>query len=45
MRRASRSNLILLGLVVLLGLAAWWQVEREVAGFEPPLSTLDVAAI
>lgn len=45
MRRASRSNLILLGLAVLLGLAAWWQVEREVAGFEPPLSTLDVAAI
>lgn len=45
MRGLSRSNLILLGLVVVLGLAAWWQVEREVAGFEPPLSTLDVAAI
>ena len=45
MRGLSRSNLILLGLVVLLGLAAWWQVEREVAGFEPPLSALDVATI
>lgn len=45
MQRASRTNLILLGLVVLLGLAAWWQVEREVAGFEPPLSTLDTSAV
>ena len=45
MQRATRTNLILLGIVAVLGLAAYWQVGREVARFEPPLSALDAEAI
>ncbi|HET9034404.1 MAG TPA: DUF4340 domain-containing protein [Dokdonella sp.] len=45
MKRATRTNLILIGVVVALGLAAYWQVSREMARFEPPLSTLDPASI
>ena len=45
MRRATRNNLILLGVVAALGVAVYWQVGKEIAGFEPPLSALDPAAI
>ena len=45
MKRATRSNLILLAIVAALGLAAYWQVNMEVAQFEPPLSALDPATI
>ena len=45
MKRATRTNLILLGIVAALGLAAYWQVNMEVAQFEPPLSALDPVTI
>ncbi len=45
MRRATRTNLILIGVMVALGMATYWQVNREVAHFEPPLSSLDPATI
>lgn len=45
MKRATRINLILLCVVAALGFAAYWQVGKEVAGFEPPLSALDPATI
>lgn len=41
MKRATRSNLILLGIVVVLGIAATLKVQRELGQFEPPLGTLD----
>ena len=45
MKRATRTNLILIGVVAALGVAVYWQVHREVARFEPPLSALDPATI
>jgi len=45
MKRATRINLILIGIVAVLGLVTWWQVNREVAQFEPPLSALDPATV
>jgi hypothetical protein len=45
MQRAARSNLILLGIVTALGIAAYLQIGRETSRFEPPLSTLDPAMI
>ena len=45
MKRATRTNLILLGVVAVLGLAAYWQVNKEIAQFEPPLSVLDPVTI
>ncbi len=45
MKSATRTNLILIGIVAALGFAAYWQVGKEVAGFEPPLSALDPAKI
>jgi hypothetical protein len=45
MRRAARSNLILLGVVAVLGVAAYLQIGKETSRFEPPLSTLDPAMI
>lgn len=45
MKRTTRTNLILLGVVAALGFAAYWQVGKEVAQFEPPLSALDPATI
>ena len=45
MRRTTRTNLILLGMAGLLGLAVYWQVGKETAGFEPPLSDLNPARI
>lgn len=45
MKRATRTNLILIALVAALGMTAYWQVNREVARFEPPLSSLDPANI
>lgn len=41
MQRASRTNLILLGIAVLLGVAVYSRITTESAGFEPPLSNLD----
>lgn len=40
MKRAARINLILIFVVAALGVAVYWQVNREVARFEPPLSAL-----
>lgn len=40
MKRAARINLILIVVVAALGLAVYWQVNKEVTRFEPPLSTL-----
>lgn len=45
MQRATRTNLILLGIAALLGAAVYWQVGKETARFEPPLSDLDPARI
>ncbi|HOX71502.1 MAG TPA: hypothetical protein PK001_07150 [Dokdonella sp.] len=45
MQRATRTNLILLGVVAMLGIAAYLQVDREVSRFEPPLGALDPAGI
>ena len=45
MKRATRTNLILLSVVAALGVAVYWQVGKEIAGFEPPLSALDPATI
>ena len=45
MKRATRTHLILLGVVAVLGLAAYWQVNKEIAQFEPPLSVLDPVTI
>ena len=45
MRKAARTNLILAILAVTLGALAWWQVEREIDAREPPLSTIDTAAV
>jgi hypothetical protein len=45
MKRATRINLILLGIVAALGIAVTIQVKREIAQFEPPLSALDPAHI
>ncbi|MEZ5462662.1 hypothetical protein [Dokdonella sp.] len=45
MQRATRTNLILVGIAGLLGLAVFWQVGTETARFEPPLSTLDPARV
>lgn len=45
MKRSTRINLLLLGLVAVLGTAAYWQVNSEVAGFEPPLSALKTEQI
>lgn len=41
MKRAVRSNLILLGIVAVLGMAVYLTVQREIAQFEPPLTSLD----
>jgi hypothetical protein len=41
MQRATRSNLVLLGIVAALGIAAYVQIGKETSRFEPPLSTLD----
>lgn len=41
MKRTTRSNLILLGIVVVLGIAATLKIQRELGQFEPPLGTLD----
>jgi hypothetical protein len=41
MQRATRSNLVLLGIVAALGIAAYLQIGKETSRFEPPLSTLD----
>ncbi len=40
MKRAARTNLILIFVVAALGLAVYWQVNKEVTRFEPPLSAL-----
>lgn len=40
MKRATRTNLILVLVVAALGSAVYWQVNKEVARFEPPLSAL-----
>ena len=45
MKRATRTNLILISVVAVLGVAVYWQVQREVARFEPPLSALDPTTI
>lgn len=45
MKRATRTNLILVGFVAALGFAAYWQVGKEIAGFEPPLSALNPETI
>ncbi len=45
MKRAARINWILIAVVAALGMAVYWQVNKEVAQFEPPLSALDPAAI
>jgi hypothetical protein len=45
MQRAARSNLLLLGIVAVLGAAAYLQIDKETSRFEPPLSTLDPAMI
>lgn len=45
MRRATRTNLILLIAVAVLGTAVWMQVSHEVDSFEPPLSTIDPATV
>ncbi len=45
MKRATRTNLVLIGVVAALGVTAYWQVNREVAQFEPPLSALDPATV
>ena len=45
MQRAARTNLILLTVAALLGIAVYLQVGHEVDRFEPPLSTLDADAI
>lgn len=45
MRRATRTNLVLAALVVALGLAAWWQIDRENAARPSPLTALDPNAI
>lgn len=41
MRKTTRTNLMLLIAVVVLGAAVWMQVRHEVASFEPPLSSID----
>lgn len=45
MKRATRTNLILLGFAALLGAAVYWQIGKETARFEPPLSNLDPTRI
>lgn len=40
MKRAARINVILIVVVAALGVAVYWQVNHEVARFEPPLSAL-----
>ena len=45
MRRATRTNLVLAALAVLLGLLAWRQVRDEVAMREPPLAAIDADAV
>jgi hypothetical protein len=45
MNRATRTNLLLLGVLCILAAAVYLQVNREVARFEPPLSRLDPASV
>lgn len=41
MQRTARTNLLLIAVAGVLGLAVYWQVKKETAGFEAPLSNLD----
>ena len=45
MRRAMRTNLVLAAVAAVLGVLAWWQVDREIDAREPPLTTIDTAAV
>jgi hypothetical protein len=45
MHRTTRTNLLLLGVLAVLGTAIFMQVNREIAQFEPPLSRLDPASV
>ena len=45
MNRATRTNLLLLGVLAAVGAAIYLQIGREVARFEPPLSALDPASV
>jgi hypothetical protein len=45
MKRATRTNLILIGIVAALGFAVYSQVGHEIAEFEPPLTALDPGSI
>ncbi len=45
MRKAARTNLVLAVVAAALGVVAWWQVDREIDAREPPLTTIDTAAV
>ncbi len=45
MKRSTRTNLVLAGIVAVLGFVVYLQVGHEVAQFEPPLTAMDTTSV
>lgn len=45
MKRATRINLLLIGIVAVFGCLIYLQIEKEVAQFEPPLTAIDTSSV